>query len=570
MSFEPIIEPLESVVPVELTTDEGSAPNLARATTILSLGNIASRILGFVREILLSNLFGPSRQVDALQIALTIPQDLYDLAISGHLNSALVPTLSEYAAKDENELWKLVNTLLGFLIVVTSGFAMLLFIFAPQVVILWRGYPRTAAAVELADTLVNFKHCGFNFCAATFTPEAYQLSIHLLRITAPALVFLTLFAIMSGTLFSLRRFLWPAFAAALFNGVLAIGIITLSPYLGIDGAALGWVLGAVAQLMLQFLGLRGVKIRPVLLHLGAALKHPGVRKIGLLYLPVLFSLAVDVLINRPFSYTLASQSGDGTISYMSWATQLREFPMGLVGTAISLAILPTLSRQALTDKQTEAFKNTLGQGIRLALTLIIPATVGLFVLAGPLIGLMFERGQFTATDTQVTAQVLRLYLLGIPFAAVDLLLIFAFYAQKDSLTPALVGVFSLGCYIVIALVLNPYIGFYGLMIADSLKHLIHMLVSVLLLHRRLKGYGTQNLFVTVLKVSMAALVMGLVTFLLLRSVPELLPINDIRQRLVLVALPAILGGSTYLILASLLKLNELQLFIQALRRKIVR
>jgi putative peptidoglycan lipid II flippase len=192
------------------------------------------------------------------------------------------------------------------------------------------------------------------------------------------------------------------------------------------------------------------------------------------------------------------------------------------------------------------------------------------VLAGPLIGLMFERGQFTATDTQVTAQVLRLYLLGIPFAAVDLLLIFAFYAKKDSLTPALVGVFSLGCYIVIALLLNPYIGFYGLMIADSLKHLIHMLVSLLLLNRRLKGFGAQNLFITVSKISMATLVMGLITFLLLRSVPELLPINDIRQRLILVAVPAMLGGATYLILASLLKLNELQLFIQALRRKIVR
>ncbi|MBX3081933.1 MAG: murein biosynthesis integral membrane protein MurJ [Anaerolineae bacterium] len=570
MSFEPIVEPLESIIPTETNEDDGAAPNLARATTILSLGNIASRVLGFVREILLSNIFGPSRQVDALQIALTIPQDLYDLAISGHLNSALVPTLSEYAARDEKELWKLVNALLGFLIVVTSGIAMLLFIFAPQVVILWRGYPHTAAAVELADTAINLRNCSFNFCAPTFTPEAYQLSIHLLRITAPALIFLTLFAILSGTLFSLRRFVWPAFAAALFNGVLALGIVALAPYMGIDGAALSWVLGAVAQLALQFLGLRGIKIRPILRHLWTALKHPGVRKIGLLYLPVLFSLAVDVLINRPFSYTLASQSGDGTISYMSWATQLREFPMGLVGTAISLAILPTLSRQALTEKQTEAFKNTLGQGIRLALTLIVPATVGLFVLAGPLIGLMFERGQFTSIDTQVTAQVLRLYLLGIPFAAVDLLLIFAFYAKKDSLTPALVGVFSLGCYIAIALLLNPYIGFFGLMIADSLKHLIHMTVSLLLLNRRLKGLGHQRLFITVLKISMATLVMGLITFLLLRSVPELLPINDIRQRLILVGIPAVLGGATYLILASLLRLNELQLFLQALRRKIVR
>ncbi|MBX3065336.1 MAG: murein biosynthesis integral membrane protein MurJ [Anaerolineae bacterium] len=550
------------------SNDDAAASNLARATTILALGNIASRVLGFVREILLSNFFGPSRQVDALQIALTVPQDLYDLAISGHLNSALVPTLSEYAAKDRRELWKIVNTLLGFLLLATGVLTLILMFFAAPVILLYRGAPRTPAAIELMDTVLNFKQCSFNFCAPSFTPEAYDLSIHLLRITAPALIFLTLFAILSGTLFALRRFAFPAFAAALFNGVLAISIVVLVPQIGIVGAALGWGLGALAQLILQLGGLRDGQIRPTIRGLREGLRHPAIRRIGLLYLPVLFSLAIDVLINRPFSYNLASQGGDGNISYMNWATQLREFPMGLVGTAISLAILPTLSRQALREELTDDFKNTLGQGIRLALTLIIPATVGIFVLGGPLIGLMFERGAFTAENTAVTAQVLRLYLLGIPFAAVDLLLIFAFYAKKDSLTPALIGVFSLGCYIVIALVLNPYIGFFSLMIADSLKHLIHMIVSFVLLRRRLGGMGNQRLLITVLKVLSATTVMALVTYVLLRSVVELFPVQDIRQRLLLVGLPAILGGITYLLLASLLKLNELTLFIRSLRRRI--
>jgi putative peptidoglycan lipid II flippase len=548
--------------------EEANAPSLARATTILALGNVLSRVLGFVREILLSNFFGPSRQVDALQIALTIPQGLYDLAISGHLNSALVPTLSEYAARDRQELWKLVNALVGFLALVTSGIVVVLMLFAPQVISVWRGAPRTPAAIELLDTEVNLRYCGLNLCAPSFSYEAFELSVHLLRITAPALLFLATFAILAGTLYAMRRFFWPAFATALYNATLAVCIALLVPYIGIDAAALGWVLGAAAQLLLQLVGLRGAALRPVLVGLRSALRHPGVRKIGLLYLPVMLSLTIDVLINRPFSYNLASQSGDGNISYMTWATQLREFPMGLVGTAISLAILPTLSRQALGREQADAFRDTLGRGIRLALTLIIPATVGIFVLAGPLVGLMFERGAFTAQNTQITAQVLRLYLLGIPFAAVDLLLIFAFYAQNDSTTPALVGVMSLGCYIGIALLLFPHIGFFSLMVADSLKHLIHMAVSLVLLRRRLGGFGQQHLPKTILKVLLATLAMGLVTFVLTRSISELFPPQDIRQRLLLVIVPAVLGGATYLLLASLLRLNEMSLFLQSLRRKI--
>lgn len=239
--------------------------------------------------------------------------------------------------------------------------------------------------------------------------------------------------------------------------MIVLGTVALAPRIGIQGVAIGWIMGAIAQLSLQFLGMRGVRLRLMLWELPRMLRHRGLQRIGLLYLPVLFTLVIDVLINRPFSYTIASQTGEGNIAYMHWATNLREFPMGLVGTAISIAILPTLARQAFDLSQRDAFRQTLGQGIRLALTLIIPAAVGMFVLAGPLIGLLFEHGQFTAQDTFNMAVVLRLYLLGIPFAAIDLLLISAFYAQRDSLTPALVGLFSLGCYIAITLLLLPHL-----------------------------------------------------------------------------------------------------------------
>lgn len=562
---QPIDPPFEAASPVGDQGVDETSVSLARATTILAIGNITSRVLGFAKEILLSNYFGAGRAVDAFQIAITIPQDLYDLAIYGHTNSALVPVLTEYATKeDRSELWRLVSTLLSLVLLATGLLVLGMILFAPQVIILYRGHPAPGLVREA------FSLAMLGRSPSALSVEAFNLSVHLLRLTAPALIFMSLFAILSGMLYSLKRFVWPAFGAALFNLSIVLATMALAPYIGIEGVAVGWVLGALAQLFLQAGGLRGTRLRMAILSLPRLLAHPGLRRIGLLYLPVLLTLIVDVVINRPFSYNIASQTGEGNIAYMNWATSLREFPMGLVGTAISIAILPTLARQALNTDLLGAFRDTLGKGIRLALTLIVPATAGLFVLAGPLIGLLFEHGAFTQENTGVMSIVLRLYLLGIPFAAVDLLLIFAFYARRDSLTPALVGIFSLACYIGITLLLLPHAGFLSLMIADSAKHLVHMVLSLILLRRKLSGLGNQQLPFTLVKVLMATGVMALATYAVVRSMPEIFPVMGLRERLLLVMVPSVLGGAMYFVLASLLRLNEFSLFVRALTRRIHR
>lgn len=553
-------------LPPDTPADDG-VESIAGATTILAIGNITSRVLGFVKEIQLANLFGAGRAVDAFQIAITIPRDLYDLAIFGHTNSALVPVLSEYAArKDKSELWALVNVLIALVMLFAGILVLIMVVFTPQIITLYRGLPR----VDFALHPFQLDPSMLTQSASALTPEAFNKTIALLRLTAPALVFMSLFSVLSGILYALKRFVYPAFGAALFNAAIFVSTLLLAPMIGIEGVAVGWVLGAIIQLGFQLIGLRGAKLRLVIRGLPRALQHPGLRKIGLLYLPVLLALIVDVLVNRPFSYNIASQTGEGNVATMAWATNLREFPMGLVGTAISIAILPTLAQQAMRLDLMGAFRDTLGRGVRLALTLIIPASVGIFVLSGPLIGLVFERGAFTAADTQHMSIVLRLYMVGIPFAAIDLLLIFAFYARRDSLTPALVGMFSLGCYIVITLILLPHLGFLSLMIADSTKHLIHMIVSLVLLRRRLKGLGDQRLPMTLLKVGLATMVMALVTWVLARSVAELFPAQGLRERLLLVFVPSIFGGLIYFLLASLLRLNEFNLFVRALWRKLRR
>ena len=508
---------------------------IARATAINSLGNIISRVLGLIRESMLANLFGTSAAMDAFRIAVIVPRGLYDLLIGGHVNSALVPVLSSYAElDDDNNLWDLISALISLLAVVMLVLVIGIELFAPFII--------QAVASDASPAISN---------------EATRL----LRITAPALIFMSLFAVMSSLLYSLRRFTFPAFAASAFNLTIVITTFALVGQIGIQAAAFGWLLGAIVQLALQWAGLRGIAVRVRVLW-----RHPGVRTIALLYTPVMFSLALDVLINRPFSYNLASHTGEGSISTMDYATTLVQFPHGLVATAISLAVLPTLSRQ---NNNLPAFKQTLGEGLRLTLALIIPATIGLLVLATPVVALLFEHGEFTHTDTEITSLALRLYMFGLPFAAIDLLLVFAFYARHDTLTPALIGLLSLIVYMITALFLLPQYSFFALMIADSMKHLVHASVSGWLLMRRTGGLSGQKLIQTAARALLAAVLMGGVGLGLLALLDsQQLTSSQTINELMTVASVGAICGVFYLVLADWLGIAEIQMFFKKVRQKL--
>lgn len=560
----PIIPPDDS-----RTEQEKTNAGVAKATGIVALGNIASRVLGLVREIVIANLFGATAAVDAFNVAILVPRNIYDLLIGGHVNGAIIPVLSGIVTlKGRDELWRLVSVLLSMLTVILAILVILLELGAPFIV---------------------------SIIGAGFNDYTQDLATMLLRVTSPALIFMGLFAILSGTLYALKSFTWPAFATAMFNGaivIIALGFSpspeyrllwdgteatmttwhTIRPASGIVIVAIGWLVGSVAYTVLQLPGLRDAKLRFTLVW-----KHPALRKIGLLYMPVMFSLVLDTLVVRLFSYNLASKSGDGSIAYMNWATTLIQFPQGLVATAISIAILPTLSRQAAliaeesADREnSRAFKDTLGLGMRLATSLIIPATIGLFVLATPIIALIFQHGAFNATDTHVTTDVLRLYLIGLPFAAIDLLLVYAFYARQDTVTPAVIGFFSLTFYMMVALVLWERYGLFSLMIADSVKHIIHAGISAYLLNRRMGGFSDSRLLWTAIKSLIASVIMGAVAFGLLTVLEDILSVTSIIHELLLVGLCA--GGSivVFMLMAYWLKIDEWQWLVGLVRGRLGR
>ena len=536
---------------------------VAGASGILALGNICSRILGLAREIVLTYLFGATGAVDALQVAIIVPKAIYDLLIGGHINGAIVPVLSDViTTRGKDELWRVVSALISLVIVMLALLILLIELLAPQIV------PLVAPGAEAGTR---------------------QLAVELLRLTAPALLFLSLFAVFSGTLFALRSFTLPAFAGVVFNACIVLLTLALAPSLallpnltgqtllfpfllarpggGITVVAFGWLAGAIAQMALQVPGLRIRRLRLSIHWRDAALKS-----IGLLYLPVMLSLIIDTLVIRPFSYNLASQTIEGGIAIMNWATTLVQFPQGLVATAISVAILPTLARQSaeMTEAAQRAFKDTLGLGLRLTTALILPAAIGLFVLAAPIIALLFENGAFLAGDTEITAQALRLYLIGLPFAALDLLLVYAFYARKDTLTPALIGIVSLVAYLGVALLLFERYGLFSLMVADSVKHFVHASISGVLLWRRLQGFGRQRLLLTGAKSALASLCMAGLALLSLPMLQARIGSATILHELALVAVCALLYGGVFLLAARWLKLEELAWLMRLLRERLAK
>jgi putative peptidoglycan lipid II flippase len=513
---------------------------MARAALIIAAGNIVSRILGLARETVIANLFGATGLVSAFRVAQIIPTMLYDLLIGGMVSSALVPIFSEQAEKDKTQLWHTVSLLLSLAVL---------------------GLTLTVLVLELAAPQVAF------LLAGGFDEALLNSTARLIRITTPAVLFLSLSGIITGLLYALKRFALPAFTAAIFNATIVITAligVTIFQW-GIEALAVGLLLGAMLQVLLQLPGLRDARFRFVI-----DLHHPALRRIGKLYLPVILGLVISqvaVALDRNF----ASRTGEQSIAWMQYATTIIQFPLGLISAAISLAILPTLSRLAASAQSAggslDEFIKTLTTGLRLVLILIIPATVALYVMAQPVVALLFQHGDFTPFDTWQTAIALQIYLFGLTFAAIDQPLIFAYYARQNTLTPALVGLLGVGFYLAAALLPTLFhpMQMTDLVLANSIQLTGHALVMLWLMNRQasLAGYG---LGTTSLKAIVASLAMGLVLW---RIQPFLHPLsaqNSFAAELLLVGTLTLTGGLVYLLALWLLRAEELTLLRSLVQR----
>ncbi len=284
---------------------------------------------------------------------------------------------------------------------------------------------------------------------------------------------------------------------------------------------------------------------------------------------------IGIIIGR----SLASRTGEQSIAWMRYATTLVQFPLGLVSVAIAIAILPTLSRHASSlsqpaletpglnrDPAHENFMDTLATGLKMVLVLILPAVMGLFVLSEPVVALIFQHGDFTAFDTEQTALALRIYLMGTTFAAVDLPLVYAFYARQDTLTPALVGVLGVGLYLVAALMptLFRQLRMTDLVLANSVQVTGHAVVMLRLMHRAgsLRGRGLER---TALKSLTASLLMGGVAFASAEWLGARFPSQTLLHEVLVVGGAGSVGLAAYGTLLAFLRTDEVGLFLGLIR-----
>jgi putative peptidoglycan lipid II flippase len=369
---------------------------------------LLSRLAGFVRDMLQASLFGASSAMDAFVIAYRIPNYLRRIFAEGSFASAFVPVFSEIKEKgDRAALKDFLDHVAGALCAVVLVVTALGMLLAPWV-----------ASVMAPGSLSD--------------PGKHALIAEMLRIVFPYLLFISMTALAGGVLNSFRHFALPALNPVLFNLTAIAAMLWLSPRLAIPPKALayGVLVGGVVQLLLLWPALGRLGLAP---RLRFNRHHPGVRRVFTLMLPTLFSSSVaqlNLIVGTAFASLLAT--GSQTWLYLS--DRLIEFPLGLFGVALGTVILPHLSSRfaALDD---EGYAATLDWALRTVLLLALPAALGLLLLAEPLTATIYQRGQFTAFDTQMAALSLAAMSLGIPGFMLSKVLLPAFYARQDTRTP---------------------------------------------------------------------------------------------------------------------------------------
>ncbi|MBS1964682.1 MAG: murein biosynthesis integral membrane protein MurJ [Chloroflexi bacterium SZAS-1] len=513
-------------------TPPSAAATLARriaiAALLIAFGNIASRVLGLVRESVIAGTFSRGTAVDVFTAASTIPTTLYDLLINGAISAALVPVFSEYAEGDEREFWHVASIIINLALVVVA---------LVTAVLIWQA--------PLAVTLL----------AGGFKDDIRAQATQMVRWLLPAVLFMALSGLITAILYARQRFLLPAFTTSAYNAGIILGALLLTPALGPFSLVAGVLVGALLQVLLQLPGLRGMAYRPVI-----DLRHPGVRRILRLYAPVALGISFSIM-GIVLDRNLASRLPSSALSTMRYATTLIQFPLGLVAAAVSFAVLPTLSRQASASDDS-AFQRTLAMGLKVVLLLILPATAGLAALARPVVAALFQHGNFAAQDTDAVARALLLYLPGLPAAAIDQMLLFAFYAHKRTLAPNLVQGAAVGLYALTAfglLALNLGVG--ALILGNSAQWVGHMLL-LLVLSRGLVSLRGVRLGEALLKSLAACAVMVGAIVLLARWLPG--------GPLVQLALAGGVGAVLYFGTGLLLRIEALDFFVAALQRRLRR
>lgn len=587
-------EPLESETPEELAdpsnSDDAIEPNkappaakhasVARSAVIVSVAVMASRVLGLVRETLFAKYFGAGFLYDAFIVGFRIPNLLRDLFAEGALSAAFVKVFTDYQLKGgEKEAWRLASLVFNCLAVVLSIITVLGIILSPVFV-----------------KIITYNYLGDpnHFYPA----EKAALATTLMQIMFPFILLVALAALAMGVLNTKGKFGVPASASTAFNIASIIFGLGLAFWLSggswerssdkfaipsdaaqwaIIGMSIGTLIGGAAQILVQLPSLHKVGFR---FSLAFNFRHEGVRKVMRLMGPAIIgtgAIQVKVLVD-----TIVASGIDGGASWLSFAFRLMQFPIGVFGVAIGTAAIPTLSRLA-SEKNTVKFRSTLSDAIKLVFLLAIPSACGLVVLGQPIISLIYQRGEFDAFDTNMTAWALAAYSIGLAGYAAIKVLSPAFYAIDDAKTPMYVSVASIAVHFVSSFGLmqllsnvgvsaerpNGY-GHVGVALATSIVALGNFLALSLLMRRRIKRLNGRDIITSFVKIIIASAAMSAAAYASYYYLTNYFIEKHLTVRLVEAFVPIALGGIAFVIVAKILRVTELEQIFRTLRRKLGR
>jgi putative peptidoglycan lipid II flippase len=534
-----VVPPADSVDSTGASGGSGVSAGrvLVTASLILTIAALASRLLGWVRLLVIGSQFGASRELDAYFAAFRIPDAIFQLVVAGALSAALIPVFASYRARGEDrEAWVLASSVINLVLIALAGLSLLMAIFAPLLV------PIVAPGFDAPTT---------------------ELTIRMTRIMLLSPVLIGMGAVVTGILNSYQQFTVPAIAPLLYNFAIILAAIFLAPIIGVEGLAVGVAIGSLAHLAVQLPSLARVGQR---YDLTIGLGHPGVRRVAWLMGPRTLGLAAGQL-NFIVSTILASGLPEGSLTAYNYAFQLSQIPVGVIGVSIAVALFPTLSQDAALGRIGD-IRHQVANAVRVLIFIAAPLTAIMVVLREPLTSVFYQYGLFSQSATDRTASTLLYFAIGLVGHIVVHVLTRAFYAMQDTKTPVAWAVVAVAINIVLMAALVGPMGVEGLALALSISAVLEVIGLLWSLRRRIDSIEGGEILRSLLRAGVAALAAALLMFgglaVVEATVGGLLD-NPVGRLIVLLVLAAA-GSAIFLVVAAALRSPELVQLWSILRR----
>ncbi|MCA6070665.1 MAG: murein biosynthesis integral membrane protein MurJ [Endomicrobium sp.] len=507
---------------------------LAKRAGKTAFGTILSRILGYIRDMLVANLFGTGMFADAFYAAFRIPNLFRRMFGEGSFSTAFIPVLSEYLHKKEkSEVQNFLSITFTILLLILVVISVLGMFFSP--------------------ILAKIVAGGFSN-----DPEKMQLTIELARLMFPFILFMCLAAFLLAVLNTLHSFFLPAFAPSSLSFSEIFYMLAIAPVIvpgnQIKGLAVSVIIGGALHFFIQYPKLKSLGWH---LKFKLDLKHPGVRKIFFLMIPSIIGLSVDQ-INALVDSRCASSLGQGPVSALYYSNRLMQMPLAIFGLALVSVSLPVMSK-AFAQKDMTTLKNSLNYSVRLTVFTLLPAAGGLMVIGLPIVKLLFEHGKFSSSGSIMTNNALFYYSLGLPAYALSKIFANAFYSFQDTKTPVRVAIVAMILHVILCIALMYPMSVGGLALATAVSSYFNFILLAVYLKKRIGKLGIKQILFSSLKSLMAAVVTGITAWNVCKISENLF---------VSVPTAIILGLIAFVAVSYILKSEELKTFTHIFSRDV--